>query len=441
MNNLLTELEKKNTKLAVIGLGYVGMPLAVAFSKVFDVVGYDTNQNKVDRYNNGEDPTGEIGDEELKKINIHFTSDQEQLKKAKVFIVAVPTPANANKLPDLQCVEAASDIVGRCLSPGSIVIYESTVYPGVTEEICAPIIERVSGLRCGQDFKIGYSPERINPADKEHTVANIIKIVSGCDPEAAAIIGKIYASVVKAGIYEAPCIRVAEAAKLVENTQRDVNIAFLNEVSMLFNAMEIDTHDVVNAMDTKWNALKFRPGLVGGHCIAVDPYYFIDRMNIYGINSHLISSARGLNESMGNYVANQVIKHLLLSGKSTKDVKVAILGITFKENCPDTRNTKVIDIIRALQSVGIDPIVADPYASPNAVKREYGIDLVDYRDIHDADCVVLAVAHREFICQDFNLISGMFKPSKQHCDHIFLDVKSVYEKSLLDEYGCTYWRL
>lgn len=441
MHQLMIALKKKKTKLAVIGLGYVGMPLAVEFSKVFDVIAYDINEKKVDRYKNGEDPTGEIGYEELKKCNIHFTSDQEQLKEAKVFIVAVPTPTYANKFPDLQCVKSASETVGKYISPGSVVVYESTVFPGVTEDICAPIIESISGLECGIDFKIGYSPERINPADKEHTITNIIKIVSGNDSEAIALIGEIYSSIVKAGIYKAPCIRVAEAAKLVENTQRDINIAFLNEVAMLFNAMQIDTQDVIDAMDTKWNALKFRPGLVGGHCIAVDPYYFIDRMNLYGINSHLISSARGVNESMGNYVATQAIKYMLLSSKDIRNVKVVILGITFKENCPDTRNTKVVDIVKTLQSMGINPIVADPHASPQAVKYEYGIELVDYRDIHDADCIILAVAHREFICQDFSLISNMFKPSLRHCEQIFLDVKSVYKKDLLDEYGCTYWRL
>lgn len=441
MWDLNTRLRKKKTKLAVIGLGYVGMPLAVAFSKKYDVIGFDINAKKVEKYNQGIDPTCEIGNDVLKESIMEFTSEPDKLREANVFIIAVPTPTYANKLPDLQCVKDATETVGKNLLPGSVIVYESTVYPGTTEDVCQPILERESGLKCGVDFKIGYSPERINPADKEHTVTNIVKIVSGCDSEAVELISEIYASVVEAGIYKAPCIRVAEAAKLVENTQRDINIAFLNEVALLFNAMEIDTHDVVDAMDTKWNALRFRPGLVGGHCIAVDPYYFIDRMNTYGINSHLISSARSVNESMGNFVASQVIKYLLLSGKSAKDVRVAILGITFKENCPDTRNTKVIDIIQELQNVGIKTIVSDPHASKKAVKREFGIDLVDQDAIVDADCIVLAVAHREFLSNDFSSISRMFRASEDHKEHIFFDVKSVYDKRVLDAYGCTYWRL
>ena len=439
-HTLFTELMEKRAKLAVVGLGYVGMPLAVEFAKKFDVIGFDVNPDKIALYQCGVDPTNEVGDGAIRDTAMHFTSDEKDLQKARFFIVAVPTPTYENKLPDLRCIESATELIGRNLQPGSVVSYESTVYPGVTEDICIPILERCSGLCCGKDFKIGYSPERINPGDKVHTVTRITKIVSGCDAEALDVIARVYEQVVEAGVYRAPCMKVAEAAKLVENSQRDTNVAFVNEVAMVLGAMGIDTRDVLAAMDTKWNALKFRPGLVGGHCIAVDPYYFVDRMNAYGINSHVITSSRSVNESMGNYVADQTIRQLILTGKPVKGMRAAVLGITFKENCPDTRNTKVIDIIEKLAEMGIEPVVADPWAEPAGVAREFGVTLTEYSQIHDVDCVILAVSHREFTALSNEALSRMFRCDNP-AENVIIDVKSVLDKDALCALGYRYWRL
>ncbi len=437
---LFEALRQRREKLAVLGLGYVGMPLAIEFAKRFDVIGFDTSEARIAQYRNGVDPTNEVGDEAVRATNMLFTSDEAELRHARFFIVAVPTPTYENKLPDLRFIESATEMIGRNLQRDSVVSYESTVYPGVTEDICVPILEKQSGLRCGEDFKIGYSPERINPGDRVHTVTQITKIVSGCDEDALETIAEVYGQVVQAGVYRAPCIKVAEAAKLVENSQRDANVAFVNEVAMVLNAMGIDTQDVLAAMDTKWNALKFRPGLVGGHCIAVDPYYFIDRMNAYGINSHVITSSRSANESMGNYVADQTIRQLILTGKPVKGMRAAVLGVAFKENCPDTRNTKVVDIIERLREMGIVPLAADPWADVRAVREEFGLELADYREICNVDCVILAVAHREFASLTGAELARMFRPGDPALN-VVIDVKSMWSKDMLKELGCRYWRL
>ena len=437
---LCDALIHKKAKLAVVGLGYVGMPLAVAFAKKFDVIGFDVNPEKIALYRAGVDPTHEVGDEAIRTTTMRFTCDENDLADARFFVVAVPTPTYDNKLPDLRFVESATEVIGRHLSRDALVTYESTVYPGVTEDICIPILESMSGMRCGADFKVGYSPERINPGDKVHTVTRITKIVSGCDEEALETIARVYEQVVEAGVYRAPCMKVAEAAKLVENSQRDTNVAFVNEVAMVLNAMDIDTRDVLDAMDTKWNALKFRPGLVGGHCIGVDPYYFIDRMNAYGINSHVITSSRSANESMGNYVADQTIRQLILTGKPVRGMKAVVLGITFKENCPDTRNTKVVDIIAKLSEMGIEVIVCDPYARQEDVQKEFHITLTDYRTVTDADCVLLTVSHTEFVSMGLDDLHRMFGGADPG-DCVIVDVKSAWDKRALRDAGYRFWRL
>ena len=358
---LYGKIKNRKEKIALIGLGYVGMPIAVAFAKKADVIGFDLNEKKIQQYKAGFDPTQEIGDDEIKKTSVEFTSDEKRLREAKFHIIAVPTPVNQDKTPDLSPVEGASKILGRNLTKGSIVVYESTVYPGVTEEFCIPILEKESGLKCGEDFKIGYSPERINPGDKIHRLETIKKIVSGMDKETLEEIANIYELVIEVGVYRASSIKVAEAAKVVENSQRDINIAFMNELAMVFDRMHIDTNEVVDAMNTKWNALGFRPGLVGGHCIGVDPYYFIYEAEKLGYHSQIILSGRKVNDGMGVFIADAVIKQLILVGKAPKNTKVVILGLTFKENCPDIRNSKVVDIIMRLREYGIDPLLADPW--------------------------------------------------------------------------------
>ena len=386
--SLYEKILRNQVKISVIGLGYVGMPIAVAFAKKADVIGFDLNEQKIKLYKSGIDPTNEIGNEQIKETTVEFTSDESKLKEAKFHIVAVPTPINSDKTPDLFPVEEASRIVGRNLIEGSIVVYESTVYPGVTEGICVSILEKESGLKCGVDFKIGYSPERINPGDKVHTLENIIKIVSGMDDESLDEIAKVYELVIEVGVHRAGSIKVAEAAKVVENSQRDINIAFMNELAMVFDRMGIDTKEVVDAMNTKWNALKFYPGLVGGHCIGVDPYYFVYEAEKLGYHSQIILSGRKINDGMGKFVADTIIKKLILANKVVKQSKIVILGITFKENTPDTRNSKVVDIIESLREYGIEPIVVDPEADAVEAKHEYGIDLVNIKDIKDVDCVV-----------------------------------------------------
>lgn len=438
--SLYKKIVDKDEKIAVVGLGYVGMPLAVAFAKKVHVIGYDSNILKIDKYKRGIDPTNEVGDEAIKQTSVEFTSDESILKEAKFHIVAVPTPINADKTPNLSPIEGVSKTIGRNLTKGSIVVYESTVYPGVTEDICIPILEEESGLKCGVDFKVGYSPERINPGDKVHRLENIKKIVSGIDTESLDEIAKVYELVVEVGVHRAGSIKVAEAAKVVENSQRDINIAFMNELAMVFDRMGIDTQEVVEAMNTKWNALKFYPGLVGGHCIGVDPYYFIYEAEKLGYHSQIILSGRKINDGMGAFVADAIIKKLIQADKVVKKSKVVILGITFKENCPDTRNSKVADIISRLKEYEIDPIVVDPYADPIEAKREYGVDLVPFDMITDADCLVFAVAHDLFKDLTMVQIETLFG-DYDNKEKVIIDVKSILDKEEIKNSGYSYWRL
>ncbi|MEH7356285.1 nucleotide sugar dehydrogenase [Neobacillus drentensis] len=438
--SLYEKIINKEEKISLIGLGYVGMPIAVAFAKKVDVIGFDLNSDKIAQYKNGIDPTNEVGDKAIKQTTVEFTSDEKRLQEAKFHIVAVPTPVKADKTPDLSPVEGASIIIGRNLTKGSIVVYESTVYPGVTEDICIPILEKGSGLKCGVDFKVGYSPERINPGDNVHRLENITKIVSGMDKESLEEIAKVYELVVEAGVHRASSIKVAEAAKVVENSQRDINIAFMNELAMVFDKMNIDTQEVIEAMNTKWNALKFYPGLVGGHCIGVDPYYFIYEAEKLGYHSQIILSGRKINDGMGEFVADAIIKQLILANKIVKQAKVVILGITFKENCPDTRNSKVYDIIKYLNEYGIKPIIVDPQADPTDAKREYGVDLVPFDMINDADCIVFAVAHNEFKDMTIESIDGLFGEFPNE-EKVIVDVKGILDKNELEKQEYSYWRL
>ena len=432
---------KKEENLALVGLGYVGMPLAHAFAnKGISVIGFDLNKAKIELYRQGIDPTMEIGDEEIKKTKIHFTSDENELKNAKFIIVAVPTPVNSDHTPDLTPVIGASKIVGRNLSKGSIVVYESTVYPGCTEDVCIPILEEQSGLKCGSDFKVGYSPERINPGDKVHRLENIHKIVSGIDDESLAEIKNVYDLVIEVGTHPVSNLRTAEAIKVVENSQRDINIAFMNELAMVFDRMDIDTNEVIDGMNTKWNALGFRPGLVGGHCIGVDPYYFTYEAEKLGYHSQIILNGRIVNNSMGAYVADAAIKKMIEAGQAPKKSKVVILGLTFKENCPDIRNSKVDDIIKHLNKYNIVPIVVDPWASEREAIKEYNIRLTKIEDVADADCVIVAVAHKEFKELGLDRIKMFFKnmPDKEK---VLIDVKGLYKIKDLKESGLLWWRL
>lgn len=438
--DLYDRIINRKEKIALVGLGYVGMPIAVAFAKKTDVIGFDLNKTKIEAYKNGMDPTNEIGADGIKASTVDFTYDENRLKEAKFFIVAVPTPVNIDKTPDLSPVIGASKVVGRNLNKGSYVVYESTVYPGVTEDICVPILEKESGLKCGIDFKIGYSPERINPGDKMHRLENIKKIVSGMDEESLETIAKVYEIVIKAGVHRASSIKVAEAAKVVENSQRDINIAFMNELAMVFDRMNIDTNEVVEAMNTKWNALGFKPGLVGGHCIGVDPYYFVYEAEKLGYHSQIILSGRKINDGMGEFIADSVIKQLVLANKRVRTSKVVILGITFKENCPDTRNSKVDDIIKRLREYEINPIVVDPIASKEDAKKEYNIDLVELKDIKDADCVIMAVAHNEFKSLSLEEIDKLFIKC-DNSEKVLIDVKSILNKKDVLKKGFSYWSL
>ena len=426
-------------KISIIGLGYVGMPIAVAFAKKVGVIGFDLNKQKIELYKSGVDPTCEVGDNAIKNTSVIFTADEADLQKAKFHIVAVPTPVNQDKTPDLTPVIGASEIVGRNLTKGSIVVYESTVYPGVTEEICVPILEKESGLKYGTDFKVGYSPERINPGDKVHRLENIRKIVSGCDDEALEEIKNIYDLVIEVGTYPVSSIKTAEAIKVVENSQRDINIAFVNELAMVFDRMGIDTNEVVDGMNTKWNALGFRPGLVGGHCIGVDPYYFVYEAEKLGYHSQIIASGRKVNDGMGSFVADAAIKEMILAGKTPKNAKVVILGLTFKENCPDTRNSKVEDIIDRFNEYGINPVVVDPWASETDAKYEYGIKLTPIEDVDKADCVVFAVGHNEFKALSIEQITAMF--DKDQKENVLVDVKGLLNKKEFEKLGFRVWRL
>ncbi len=433
-------LEKKEN-LALVGLGYVGMPIAVAFAKKgLNVIGFDLNKAKIELYKSGVDPTLEVGNDVIRTTTVHFTSCEEDLQKAKFIIVAVPTPVNTDHTPDLTPVIGASEIVGRNLTKGAIVVYESTVYPGCTEHVCIPILERESGLKCGVDFKIGYSPERINPGDKIHRLENIHKIVSGCDAESLEEIKNVYDIVIEVGTHPVSNMRTAEAVKVVENSQRDINIAFMNELAMVFDRMDIDTNEVVDGMNTKWNALGFRPGLVGGHCIGVDPYYFTYEAEKLGYHSQIILNGRIVNDSMGAYVADAAIKQMIAAGQAPKKSKVVILGLTFKENCPDTRNSKVDDIVKRLNEYGIEPIVVDPWASERDALHEYGVRLTKLEDVADADCVIVAVAHNEFRAMTLDEIGRLYK-TVDNKEKVLIDVKGLYSVEALKASGMRWWRL
>ena len=435
--NLYEKIVKGEEKISLIGLGYVGMPIAVAFAKKVKVVGYDLNKAKIELYKSGIDPTNEVGNDAIKNSTVEFTADETKLREAKFHIVAVPTPVYDDHTPDLTPVEGASRILGRNLTKGSVVVFESTVYPGVTEDVCVPILEKESGLKCGVDFKVGYSPERINPGDKVHRLETITKIVSGMDEETLDVVAKIYELVVDAGVHRASCIKVAEAAKVIENSQRDINIAFMNELSIIFNKIGIDTKSVLEAAGTKWNFLKFYPGLVGGHCIGVDPYYLTYKAEQLGYHSQVILAGRRINDDMGKYVAENVVKNLIKAEKSVKGARVAILGFTFKENCPDTRNTKIYDIVKELREYGIDPTIADPTADAAEAKHLYGVEFVDINTIKDMDAVVLAVAHSEFANFTMSDMDKFFGKGQK----VLLDIKGLLNRTEYEKAGYSYWRL
>lgn len=440
-DNLYERLIQGEEKLALVGLGYVGMPIAVEFAKHVKVIGFNHHEHRIQQYKSGIDPTNEVGNEVIARTTVDFTSDEKRLSEAKFIIVAVPTPVLDDNKPDLEPVENASRIVGRNISKGTIVVYESTVYPGVTEEICIPILEKESGLKCGKDFKVGYSPERINPGDSVHRLPNIVKVVSGMDKESAEQIKKIYDIVIKAGTFQVSNIKTAEAVKVVENSQRDINIAFMNEVAMICDKMGIDTYEVLEGMNTKWNALGFKPGLVGGHCIGVDPYYLTSVAERLGYHSQIILSGRRVNDSMGAFVADSAVRQMIEAGKAPKTSKVVILGITFKENCPDVRNSKVYDIIRRLEEYGINPQVTDPWADAEIAKREYGVDLIPFEEVKDADCIIVAVGHNEYRALSMSQFRSMFRDDVPDSEKVLVDVKSLYRMDELKTSGFRFWRL
>lgn len=438
---MFTDLYEKiiahEEKISLVGLGYVGMPIAVAFAKKVEVIGFDLNDSKIELYKKGIDPTGEVGDEAIQNTTVTFTDDEKMLQEAKFHIVAVPTPVKEDHTPDLMPVKSASEILGRNLKKGSVIVYESTVYPGVTEEICIPILEQQSGMKCGIDFKVGYSPERINPGDKVHRLETIRKIVSGMDDETLDVVAEVYELVVEAGVHRAESIKVAEAAKVIENSQRDINIAFMNELSIIFNKMGIDTQAVLNAAGTKWNFLKFYPGLVGGHCIGVDPYYLTYKAEMLGYHSQVILSGRRINDDMGKYVAENVVKKLIAADKAVRSVRVGILGFTFKENCPDTRNSKVMDIVNELREYGIEPVISDPVADADEAKRLYDIQFVKKNDIKNMDAVILAVAHEEFRNLSRKDVDALYGTGKK----VLIDVKGLLNREEYEAAGYSYWRL
>ena len=439
-NNIYEGLISGKEKLALVGLGYVGMPIAVEFAKHIPVIGFDINEKRVEEYKNGIDSTNEVG-EAIKNTKVEFTADPKKLKEARFIVVAVPTPVNPDNTPDLRPVEGASKLVGQNLTAGTIVVFESTVYPGVTEDICVPIIEKESGLKCGEDWKIAYSPERINPGDRVHTLTTIKKIVSGMDEETCREVKKVYDIVIKAGTFPVSTIKTAEAVKVVENSQRDINIAFVNEVAMICDKMGIDTDEVIAGMNTKWNALGFKPGLVGGHCIGVDPYYLTNAAEKLGYHSQIILNGRKVNDSMGAFVADAAIKQMIEAGMAPKKSTVLILGITFKENCPDTRNSKVVDIINRLKEYDINPIVADDWADKEIAKHEYGVDLVEFNNLPKADCVIVAVGHNEFRSMSTMQLKELFKDNLPDEEKVLIDVKSLYRQDELVASGMKFWRL
>ncbi len=439
-NHIYSDLISGKEKLALVGLGYVGMPIAVEFAKHVKVIGFDINEKRINEYQNGIDSTNEVG-EAIKNTTVEFTADPKRISQAKFIIVAVPTPVKDDNSPDLRPVKSASKTVGQNLSPGSIVVFESTVYPGVTEDICIPIIENESGLKCGIDWKIGYSPERINPGDRVHTLTTIHKIVSGMDEETAKEVKKVYDIVIKAGTFPVSTIKTAEAVKVVENSQRDINIAFMNEIAMICDKLNIDTDEVLAGMNTKWNALGFKPGLVGGHCIGVDPYYLTNAAEKLGYHSQIILNGRQVNDSMGGFVADAAIKEMIEAGKAPKKSTVVIMGLTFKENCPDTRNSKVVDIVHRLKEYEIEPIVTDNWADKEVAKQEYDVELVPFEKVPKADCIIVAVGHNEFRSMSMMQIKELFKDELPDAEKVLLDVKSLYRMDELRASGMRFWRL
>ncbi len=439
-NNIYQNLIAGKEKLALVGLGYVGMPIAVEFAKHIKVIGFDINEKRVNEYKNGIDSTNEVG-EAIKDTTVEFTANPTKLKEAKFIVVAVPTPVNEDNTPDLRPVEGASRTVGQNLSAGTIVVFESTVYPGVTEDICIPIIERESGLKCGLDWKIGYSPERINPGDRVHTLTTICKVVSGMDEESACEIKKVYDIVIKAGIFLVSNIKTAEAVKVVENSQRDINIAFMNEIAIICDKLKIDTNEVLAGMNTKWNALGFKPGLVGGHCIGVDPYYLTNISEKLGYHSQIILNGRKVNDSMGAFVADAAIKEMIEAGMAPKKATVVIMGLTFKESCPDTRNSKVVNIIDRLKEYDINPIVTDFWADTTVAKHEYGVNLTAWEDIPKADCLIIAVGHNEYRNMSVMQLKNLFKNELKDEEKVLVDVKSLYRIDELKASGMRFWRL
>ncbi|MCL1788021.1 MAG: nucleotide sugar dehydrogenase [Defluviitaleaceae bacterium] len=438
--SLYEKLRSGEEALSVIGLGYVGLPLAVAFANHVKTIGFDVSKAKIAAYKNGTDPTGELTDQVMQNAKVDYTFDAERLKEAKFHIIAVPTPLDLDNDPDLSYVVGACRTLGKHLTKGSIVVSESTVYPGVTEDICVPILEKESGLTCGVDFKVGYSPERINPGDKVNTLETIVKIVSGMDADSLDDIAKTYEIVVKAGVYRVSSIKVAESVKVVENTQRDVNIAFMNEIAMLLDKLSIDMCEVVDAMNTKWNALKFHPGLVGGHCISVDPHYLMYEVQRIGHDSRIVTESRKLNDAMSEFIGEAVIKQLALAGKVIPQAKVAILGLAFKENTADIRNSKVVDIIKYLAQYGMAPLVVDPLASPQEAMHEYGITLTPLEDLRDLDCVIHAVSHDAFNRISFDTLDNMYGNYPNH-EKVLIDVKCSFCKAEAKAQGYRYWHL
>lgn len=431
-------LSAKTEKIAVVGLGYVGLPLAIHLSRHFDVVGYDFKSSRIAELKAGKDRTLEVSDEEMAAATVTYTDDPEALGRCRLIIVAVPTPIDQYRIPDLTPLRSASETAGRHLSRGSCVVFESTVYPGATEEVCVPIIEKESGFTLGKDFSVGYSPERINPGDKVHTVDKIMKIVSGSDETTAQMLEKVYSSVVKAGIHVASSLKVAEAAKVIENTQRDLNIALMNELSMIFDIMGIDTLDVLEAAGTKWNFLPFRPGLVGGHCIGVDPYYLTFKAESIGYHPEMILAGRRINDGMGKYVAERVVKLMIGEGKQINHTRVGVLGITFKEDVPDLRNTRVVDIIAELEDYGVDVVVHDPLADPEEARKYYDVDILPLERLQDMDALVVAVAHNDY--RDMGL-AGLAGLCNQNHHPVIVDVKGTFDPRHAADKGIIYWRL
>lgn len=438
---IVERIQQEKDFLAVVGLGYVGLPLAVAFARKVRTLGFDINQEKIDTYKKGIDPTGEVGDEKIQSaaLKLKFTTRPTRLRKAKVIIVAVPTPITCSKVPDLTPIINASKIIGQNLTEESIVIFESTVYPGVTEEVCVPVLEKESGLVCGKHFKVGYSPERINPGDKVYKLENIGKIVSGMDEETLEAVAAIYKLIINAGVYKAPSIKVAEAAKLVENAQRDINIAFMNELAIVFNLIGINTKDVIDAMNTKWNALGFYPGLVGGHCIGVDPYYFIYQAEMLGYHSQIIAAGRKINDSMGVFVTDNILKKMIQTGINLKEANVYVLGVTFKENCPDMRNSKSIEILKRIASYGIRVKAVDPLVSAQEFKKECDAELVALKDVKNADCLVFLLAHQQFKDLRQTDLASMFRQGKEQTSKLIVDIKNIFDPQAIKEKGYSHW--